>query len=163
MCRFDSLTFSSQYIFKAWKRRQLFVCTLLLWITDGLYLLETFLFPIPRKVPLPWSTVLRVLYLSEGYEQDAVALLSAGETQIVVGGVERPARVAAGVWRPDRAGRYLVEPLTAGEPEQSQHVLPQRLLLQDPEGEKMRGGQVVTIITLLLDDRSHSLFLLVLS
>ena len=113
------------------------MCTLLLRTTDALCSLENFLFQFPRNVPLPLNTVLRVLYLGEGDEQDAVAFLSAGETQIIVGSVEGPTRVAAGVGRPDRAGGHLVEPLTTGEPEQSQHVLPQRLLLQDPEGEEM--------------------------
>lgn len=68
-------------------------------------------------------------YLREGDEEGAASFLSAGETQVAVGGVESPHGVAAGVRRPYRAGRHLVESLAARETKQSQDVLPQRLLL----------------------------------
>lgn len=71
-------------------------------------------------------------YLGERDEQRAAALLSAGEAQVAVGGVEAAGRVAASVGRPHRARRHLVELLRAREPEQGQGVLPDGLLLQDP-------------------------------
>lgn len=83
--------------------------------------------------------VMRVLYLWEGYEQNAAAFLSAGETQIAVGGVERPGGVAASVGRPHRTGSHLVELFGAREPEQSQGVLPYGLFLQDPAEEGMKS------------------------
>ena len=51
------------------------------------------------------------VYLREGYEQQTVALLPAGEAQVAVGGVEGAGRVCTGVGRPHRAGGHLVEPL----------------------------------------------------
>ena len=78
--------------------------------------------------------VLGFRYLAEGYEQQTAALPPAGEAQVAVGGVERPGRVRAGVGGPHGAGGHLVEPLGPGQPEQSQDVLPQSLLLQNPGG-----------------------------
>ena len=79
------------------------------------------------------------VYLREGYEQQTVALLPAGEAQVAVRGVERPGRVRAGVGGPHGAGGHLVEPLRPGQPEQSQDVLPESLLLQNPgEGGRVR-------------------------
>lgn len=75
------------------------------------------------------SALTAVLYLWEGDEEGAAAFPSAAETQVAVGGVESPRRVAASVRRPHRARRHLVESLSAGETKQSQDVLPQRLLL----------------------------------
>lgn len=93
-----------------------------------------------RDVPISTtlcSIVKPAPYLWERYDQDAAAFLSAGETQVTVGGVESPGRVAACMWRPHRAGGHLVEFFGTGEPKQSQDVLPYSLLLQDP-GKKMR-------------------------
>lgn len=64
-----------------------------------------------------------------------MAFLSAAEAQVVVGGVKGPGCVAAGMRRPHRAGRNLVEPLAAGKSEQGEDIVPQGLLLQDPAEE----------------------------
>lgn len=82
---------------------------------------------------------MQVLYLWEGYEQDAVAFLSAGETQITISGVESPGCVAARMWCPHRTRRHLVELFGAGEPKQSQGVLPYCLFLEDPAKETGQG------------------------
>lgn len=78
-------------------------------------------------------------YLGERDEERADALLSAGEAQVAVGGVEAAGRVAARMRRPHRARRHLMELLGAGEPEQGQGVLPDGLLLQDPAGRTGTG------------------------
>lgn len=87
---------------------------------------------------------MQVLYLWEGYEQDAVAFLSAGETQIIISDVESPGCMAARMWCPHRTRRHLVELFGAGEPKQSQGVLPYCLFLEDP-AKKMGQGQCVTL------------------
>lgn len=78
------------------------------------------------------------MYLWEGDEESAAAFLSAGETQITIRGVESPGCVAAGVRRPHGARGQLVELLCTRKPKQSQDVLPQSLLLQDPGEEQSR-------------------------
>lgn len=72
------------------------------------------------------------MYLRQGHKQETVFLVAAAKAQVAVCGVEGPGRVCAGVGRPHRAGGHLVQPLGPGQPEQSQDVLSQGLLLQNP-------------------------------
>lgn len=85
------------------------------------------------------EAVTQVLYLWQGYDQDAAAFLSAGETQVAVSGVESPGCMAAWMWRPQRTRGHLMELFSTREPKQSQDVLSYCLFLQDPGKETMRG------------------------